>query len=49
MEYKEFVRKEFEKIDRSDVFLSLVTGDYQKGDCQCALEIGLAVLLDKSI
>ncbi len=49
MNYNEFVKKEIDKISNSDVFVSLVTKDYLKGNCRCALEIGLAILLDKPI
>lgn len=49
MDYQEFVAKEVENISKSDVFVSLVTENYLKGDCKCALEIGLAILLNKPI
>lgn len=46
---QEYVRKEFEKISSSKVFVSVVTEDYIKDGGRCALELGLAMLLDKPI
>jgi len=49
MNYQEFVAKQVDKIRSSDVFVSLVTENYLKGECRNALEIGLAILLNKPI
>lgn len=36
------------RIEQSNVFLSIVTASYQR-EPQCALELGIAVMLDKPI
>ena len=41
-------KSNFEKISNSDIFLSLVTQNYLN-DAYCALQIGIALLLDKPI
>lgn len=45
---EDFIRQEIKKIADSDIFLSLVTENYLKNG-QAALEIGLAIFLDKPI
>ena len=49
MEMNDFVKKEIAKIESSDVFVSLVTPEYLGDNWQCALEIGIAILLNKPI
>ena len=37
------------KMEQSDIFLSLVTKNYLKGDYRNCVEIGLAVFMDKPL
>lgn len=45
---KRVAHKSGSKIKQSSVFMSLFTGNFEK-DPQCALELGIAILLDKPI
>lgn len=45
---KNVVENSGKKIAKSDVFCSIFTNDYMK-DPQCALELGISLLMDKPI
>lgn len=44
----ESVKKNAEKIGNTDIFMSIVTKDYLD-DPYCAMQLGLAILMDKPI